>query len=259
MGPPARRARRDRGVARPLQAANISEASSSRSSPSTIPRASEAQRELRQVEAKVSELSERRLATEDRLSRMRIRALDRGRRQRVHGLHRRRRHHVRPRARLCHHRRCRPRPGSPSRSGSRRPISTRSGAAASPACASPPSPRTATPSYPGTVSACLAGHLPYPADRRRLSTPAGPDRRRSRRPRRRSRPPGMPVEVFITTEERTALSYPGEALPQTMPTGSSRNAEAEPTRRGCLRASLQTGAARDHDSMVARAPYQARF
>ena len=164
----------------------------------------EAQRELRQVEAKVSELSDRRLASEDRLSRSEIRAPIAGLVNEltvftVGGV-------ITPAARLATivpgeakltvEVRIAPtdidqvRPGQPAR--------LRFSAFA----------RNATPELPGTVS-----HV-SPATTRDPTTGANfytgeiqidgdlvaalGDRKLQ---------PGMPVEVFITTEERTALSF----------------------------------------------------
>lgn len=164
----------------------------------------EAQRELRQVEAKVSELSDRRLASEDRLSRSEIRAPIAGLVNEltvftVGGV-------ITPAARLATivpgearltvEVKIAPtdidqvRPGQPAR--------LRFSAFA----------RNATPELPGSVS-----HL-SPATTRDPTTGANfytgeiqidgdlvaalGDRKLQ---------PGMPVEVFITTEERTALSF----------------------------------------------------
>ncbi len=163
----------------------------------------EAQRELRLVEAKVSELSERRLATEDRLSRTEIRAPIAGVVNElmvftVGGV-------ITPAARLATivpakakltvEVKIAPadidqiRPGQPAR--------LRFSAFA----------RNSTPEYPGTVvhvspatsrdpsngTTYYVGEVQIDGDVAALGE--------------RKLLPGMPVEVFISTEERTALSY----------------------------------------------------
>lgn len=163
----------------------------------------EAQRELRLVEAKVSELSERRLATEDRLSRTEIRAPIAGVVNElmvftVGGV-------ITPAARLATivpsnakltvEVKIAPadidqiKPGQPAR--------LRFSAFA----------RNVTPEYPGTVvhvspatskdptngTTYYVGEVQIDGDVAALGE--------------RKLLPGMPVEVFITTEERTALSY----------------------------------------------------